>query len=87
MRDHFEGVHPKIHAYLHPPTAKMAAMTTVLSQQTRPLAPAASRTAGRAITPAVLRLPRPSLRVQVRAPQAPQTISMHVHSSAAPASS
>ena len=45
----------------------MAAMTTMLSQQTRPLTPAAGRTASRAaVTPAVFGLQRPVLRVQVR---------------------
>jgi len=46
----------------------MAAMTTMLSQQTRPLAPAtAGRATSRAVAPAVFGLQRPSLRVQVHA--------------------
>lgn len=41
-------------------------MTTMLSQQMRPLAPAAAgRATSRAVAPAVFGLQRPSLRVQV----------------------
>lgn len=42
------------------------ASTMMLSQQTRPLAPATgSRAVSRVVTPAVFGLQRPSLRVQV----------------------